>query len=253
MRSRWSLVMVAMALAVAGCDTTARNEDRPAADEPPAVKTYQAADLPAVADPLPSFLDNGRVELSPPAKWKVLSRHSQYLARFTKYPDPNKLPRITVSAMPAPSGIVDVTEDNMAEFAAQMQARAEGVKNRRMLEPCRPVILGDIPWSRHVRYISASGPAAVQALETARGGRLYVIELTVAAKEDSDEAFAAAILTERDTAYAVAANWRFVGEAAAARAEEAPADGTPAEAAAPSATSEATGSNPPPSSNEAKE
>ena len=241
MRSRWSLVMVAMALAVAGCDTAARDEDRPAAkDQPSSIKSYDAADLPKVADPLPTFLDEGRFEVSPPKGWRVLSRERKYEARFTKHPDPNRLPRITISALPAVGGIDDVSEDNLAAFIERMQARAVAVKSRRMLEPCRPVILGDIPWSRHVRYISASGPAAVQALETARGGRLYVIELIVQAKEDSDEAFAAAILTERDTAYAVAANWRFVGEAAAAPAEGAPI-GAPASAAI-----ETTEENPPP-------
>lgn len=250
MRSRWPLVMVAMALAVAGCDTAARDEDRPAAkDQPSSIKSYDAADLPKVADPLPTFLDEGRVEVSPPEGWRVLQRDRKYLARFVKNRGDNSLPRITISALPAVGGIDDVSEDNLAEFTERMQARAVSVKNRRMLEPCRPVILGDIPWSRHVRYISASGPAAVQALETARGGRLYVIELIVQAKEDSDEAFAAAILTERDTAYAVAANWRFVGEAATA-----PADGPPAEATAPSAAAETTEENPPPAaSDEAKE
>jgi hypothetical protein len=242
MRNRWSLVIVA--LAIAGCDTAARDEDRTAAGDGPSVKSYTAADLPQVADPLPTFLDDGRFEVSPPQDWHVLSRERKYEARFTKHPDPNRLPRITISALPAVGGIDDVSEDNLAEFVEQMQLRADSVKSRRMLEPCRPVILGDIPWSRHVRYISASGPAAVQALETARGGRLYVIELIVQAKEDSDEAFAAAILTERDTAYAVAANWRFVGEASTAPAEGAPT-GAPASAAI-----ETTEENPPPPAND---
>src|SRR5687767_12488560 len=85
MRSRWPLVMVAMALAVAGCDTAARDEDRPAAkDQPSSIKSYDAADLPKVADPLPTFLDEGRVEVSPPEGWRVLQRDRKYLARFVK-------------------------------------------------------------------------------------------------------------------------------------------------------------------------
>lgn len=243
MFARWQL-MAALAVALAGCDNPP-DEGRPPgptesddSQQPASIKSYAAADLPEVADPLPTYLDDGRVELSPPKGWRVLARDPKFLARFVTSRDPNELPRIVVHGIPAPEGVENVSEENAAEFAEKMQERAvrEGkAKNRRMLEPCRPVILGDIVWSRHVRYIYARGPGAVQALETARRGRLYIIELTVQAKEDSDAAFAEAILAHRDAAYAVGANWKFVGEAQAPVPAEAAAD----ELAKPAASDEA--------------
>lgn len=217
----WHLgALLAAALALGGCDKSSPSSQP--ADGPPAAakgeaagpKKYEASDLPAVAEPLPP-LDGGRVEIAPPKGWRVLPRDSKFLARFVKGKEDNDLPRITVSAMAAPEGIADVTEATVAEFAAQMQKRSDAVPGRRMLEPERPILLGENAWSRHVRHLKASnGHAPLQSLATARAGRLYLIELTVAAKGDSTSDFAKAILAHRDAAYAVATSWRFLGEAA---------------------------------------
>src|SRR5262245_13257114 len=212
----WSwraLVVPMIAACAAGCGHPSGTSQRttPATNEQSgdtaAPKRYAAKELPAVGERLP-LLSDPRVELSPPEEWRVLARDPKYLARFVKGNDNNSLPRITVTAIEAPQAVEEVTEDNVAKFAGKMQKRAEGVKGRRMLEPARPIILGEVAWSRHVRSISAGGKAgAVQSLETARGGRLYIIELTVVASEDSQAALSTAILEYRDAAYAVAANW----------------------------------------------
>jgi hypothetical protein len=197
-----------------------------------ALKTYAAADLPAVEEPLPP-LDDGTVLLSPPKGWRRLPRDSKYLLRLVKGAEENSLPRITVTAEPAPENMADVTEENAAEFAALMEELSAAVQGRKLLEPERPIVLGDYVWSRHVRQLRARGSktglAVVQSLTTARGGRIYTLELTVSAAGESSTDFAAAVRAHRDEAYALAANWKFLGAAA----EPAPASGENAADEAP--------------------
>lgn len=212
---QWSTgALMAVILAAAGCDKPSSpqpSSPQPAPSHAPAgeVKTYSAAELPAVGEPLPP-LDQGRVEFAPPQGWQVLSRQSQFLARFS--PQGKSKPEIRISAMSAPDD-TNVTRENAAAFASQMQARSEAVSGRRILEPCRPVVLGDQVWSRHVRHVSMNRqPTVLQSLETARDGRLYAIDLYVPCAGETDQDIAKAIMAHRDEAYAVAANWKFLKE-----------------------------------------
>ncbi|HZL88702.1 MAG TPA: hypothetical protein VFB96_10045 [Pirellulaceae bacterium] len=218
MRPTFWGALLAASLLLAGCDhsTGGRQPGSSAssAQQPAGPKRYTAEDLPEVGERLPP-LDDGRVDFAAPKDWRTLSRDWKFLARFVKGQQDNSLPRITVSAMPASPAMEDVTEENVGEFTGQMQSRSQEVEGRKLLEPERPIILGDHAWSRHVRQLRGrSGHAVVQSLATARGGRLYLIELTVDSAGDSNDDFAKAILTHRDTAYAVAASWKFLGEAA---------------------------------------
>lgn len=233
-------VFLALGLVLPGCGNPSDSKQpksglKPAVKGAAALKTYAAADLPAVAETR-LVLDGDRVELSPPEGWKVLPRDSKYLVRLVKGAKDNSLPRLTVVAEPAPEGMADVTEDNVAEFSGQMEQRSAAVAGRKILEPERPLIVGDYLWSRHVRQLRApgtsSGLAAVQSLATARGGRLYVIELTVESPGDSSDDMAKAVLAHRDAAYALAAHWKFSGAAAEPAAapdqEESPPEAAPA-------------------------
>jgi hypothetical protein len=231
--SRWGALFGA-ALALAGCDDPSASSQTGSASsssqQVAAPKRYASADLPKVGERLPP-LDEGRVEFAAPLDWRTLPRDRKYVARFVKGKEDNSLPRITVSAMPAPEGVEDVTKENASDFAAAMQEQSKAVAGRKMLEPERPIVLGDYAWSRHVRQLRGrAGDAAVQSLATARGGRLYVIELTVESASDANEDFAQAILAHRNTAYAVAASWKFVGDGAASTpaASETPAASDPA-------------------------
>lgn len=179
-----------------------------------AIKSYTAADLPAVGDRLPP-LDGGRVEFAPPAQWQVLPRDSKYLARFVKEKEASSLPRITVTAEQSPEGVEEITVESVAEFSALMQARSEEIPGRKLAENERPIVLGAHPWSRHVRKVALNRkPTIVQSLATVHGGRLYVIELAVPSLGDREEDLVKAILAHRDAAYAVAASWSYVGSAA---------------------------------------
>lgn len=242
----WNVLLVALSLALTGCGgsfnskPSAGNAKPAAQGEAAAAKRYAAADLPPVeAFLLP--LDEGRVELSPPKGWRVLPRNPKYLLRLVKGAGDNSLPRLTVTAEPAPDGMADVIEENFTEFARQMEQRSAAVAGRKILEPERPIFVGDYLWSRHVRQLrargSSSGLVAVQSLATARGGRLYVIELTVESPGDSSDDFAKAVLAHRDAAYALAANWKFIGAAAeqaaaAPEKEESPPEAAPARSGA---------------------
>lgn len=226
---RWGALLAA-ALALCGCDNSSASSQggssasssRPGAGP----KRYAADELPEVGERLPP-LDEGRVEFASPKGWRLLSRDRKYLARFVKGKEDNALPRITVSLpIRAPEGIDNVTEDNASDFAAKMEESAKAVKGRKLLEPERPIILGDYVWSRHVRHLKGrSGDAAVQSLATARGGRLYLIELTVDSAGDSNEDFSKAIMAYRNTAYAVAASWKFLGDEPQPAAEPAEKEG----------------------------
>ena len=223
--SQWG-ALIAAALVLTGCDHPSVSSQGDAASASPeqasAIKRYAATDLPEVGERLPP-LDEGRVEFASPKDWRTLARDRKYLARFVKGKEDNSLPRITVSAMTGPPDVADVTEENASDFAAAMQELSKAVAGRKLLEPERPIVLGDYVWSRHVRQLRGrTGDAAVQSLATARGGRLYVIELTVESASDASDDFAKAILAHRDMAYAVAASWKFVGDEATPAAAKAP-------------------------------
>jgi hypothetical protein len=246
----WSAVLLALGLVLPGCgkpsDSKQPKPDSTSALKSPAeLKSYAAADLPAVVEAR-LVLDGGRVELSPPEGWKVLPRDSKYLIRLVKGTAHNSLPRLTVTAESAPEGTSDVTEANVAEFSAQMEQLSAAVQGRKILEPERPILVGDYAWSRHVRQLSArgtsSGLAAVQSLATARSGRLYVIELTVESPGDSSRDMASAVMAHRNAAYALAANWKFIG--AAAEPATAPPEKEESSPAAVPATTGATAEKP---------
>jgi hypothetical protein len=250
---RWGLLL-SFSLVMAGCEG-ATNSKQPggtsessASADAVAVKRYAPEDLPSVEDFLPP-LDDGRVELAPPKGWRLLPRDPKYLVRLVKGEEDNSLPRLTVQVEDAAEEVSDVTEGNMAQFAAQMEKRSAAVAGRKILEPERPIVLGKVIWSRHVRQLRYhGGQAAVQSLTTARGGRIYRLELTVDSPGDSTADFAKALLAHRDAAYALAANWKFSGAAseastAASAKDEPPTKADPAKTGA--TTAEAPGGNSP--------
>jgi hypothetical protein len=173
------------------------------------IKRYDIADLEPVDEPLQRPLDGGRLELCPPAEWGFFSQ-ANYLVVFAKG-RVSELPRMTVAAADSPFGADDTTKDNAHALATKIQQKL--VKDKRNIrEKPKPVILGDRVWIRSVRQVTQGGtPCAVQSLQIVRGGRLYMLEMFSAAKDDSPASMAAAIKADkaRDIAYAVAANAKF--------------------------------------------
>jgi hypothetical protein len=178
------------------------------------IKTYDVTDLPPVDEPLPSPLDENRLEICPPADWKF-SRQANYLVVFAKG-KVSELPRITVAVVDSPFGKDDTTEENVEELAKNIQRKLDK-DGKKVREKTKPVMLGSRVWVRHVRQSSQSGtPCAVQSLQIVRDGRLYSLEAISAAKDDSPASMAAAVRAVRDMTYAVAANAKFAKESGGA-------------------------------------
>ena len=171
----------------------------------PAIKRRTIDDLPPIGEYLPP-LDAGKVEIAPPANWNRIPRGSKWLAAFCKG-KVSDLPRITVDAdFPPPSFGDDVTEDNVDALADALNKQL-ATERRKVEEPCRPIILGDTLFLRHVRL--AQGPAVIQSLQTVRNGRLYTVELIADVNAPRHEEYDASLTQYRDFGYAVAANMKF--------------------------------------------
>lgn len=183
---------------VAGCDSFGT---KPGTGEATGPKTYDRAKLPATTQELPP-LDQGRVDVPTPKGWQWRSQEKGLLTRFNLQ-DRSGLPVILVKLdAEATSEIETVTPENVAAYAEEVHAALEA-KGTKLLEPVRPLILGDSAWARYV--IAGKLPdkqiATVerQILKTTRFGRTYVLELQVTRGE----------LTQyRDAAYAIGAGMK---------------------------------------------
>ncbi len=191
-------------------------------------KRYTMEALPAIEDYLPP-LDEGRVEVAPPAGWKPLSRSSRSLASFVKG-KPSELPRIVVKADDAPSGdLGDTTEDNVEELSQALDTQLRKNPKKRVHEDCLPIMLGERMFVRHVRAAALDGdPAVIQSLQTVVGGRLYTVELICDVNAADQREYVKSLKDFRAEGYTVAAHLKFGGESPV---ESAPVETAPAEAA----------------------
>lgn len=205
----------AMMLAViAGCTTG--ETDGPSADNgapPPAEaagasqapQRYQLADLDVgLGDYLPP-LDEGRVEIAPPAKWRVGSRQQKLVVWFHRYDDPKLLPQIRVTAEGAPAAAPGATPENVREFADWLAGHVQqqlGEKET-LVEPVTPVVLGDNAFGYYVRKGKYRGAAAQRhILTTSHQGRMYAMSLI---------AFTEQVPENRDAVFAAGAGMKFRG------------------------------------------
>lgn len=179
------------------------------------VKTYDRASLPATKQELPA-LDEGRLEVPTPQDWHFGSREKSVLARF-HLKGRSGIPQTLIKLDPDfQTDVQDVTPENVREYADRIQAQLDQAGTR-YLEPCKPVILGKNCWARYVIPGKLPGRDLAtierQILKTTRGGRTYLIDLQVPAKE---------LLKYRDAAYAIGAGIKF--GAAGSGATEVPGD-----------------------------
>lgn len=233
-------LIVLMVLALAGCGD--QSPPTPGANSAATTRDVKQVDASRLewGDPLPP-LDDGRVILSAPKDWAVLPRRRGYLTQF--YRDKTqqvRIPRIwvTVEESTLPE-LRTVDADNLEQFA-QLVAERLAAKGTKLLEPVRPMMIGNTPCARYVQMTTFSSTergqtqkltAERQILEVLAGGRLYTIDLHVPPHK---------MLDYRDAGYAVAASMSFpkVNEPAAdvpsdpesPGESDAPAEpGTPAE------------------------
>jgi len=184
-----------------------------------AVKRIDAATLP-LADYLPP-LDEGRIEIAPPAGWYPMPRDSKFVVRFYKE-NRNSLPRIDVMVEERTlGGMRDASESNVSEFAAQVQNDLE-TTGTTIVEPALPMIIGKVPCARYVSDVKLKlgGQTVVaerESLRVLKAGRLYTINLLLlpnTLKQIRDAGF--------DPAYAVCAGLKFVTPSAAEPAPSTP-------------------------------
>ena len=225
MRRMMLVAMIAVSLAGCGGPPPTENTE-PAPAAPPTIKTREIADLPAVDDRLYPAIDEGRVEFTLPAGWKPLVSSKGY--QMTCSPDENPTntsPKITMSCQAMLDVKGSTTEKNAASHAESLQKLLIANK-KKPIESCRPIILGDRPWIRHVRKSDALGVvAAIQSLQTVKSGRLITIELTVPATDNPGDAqkpinYESELLAQRDFAYTLAAHLKFPKDKAAAKKTE---------------------------------
>lgn len=197
-----------------------------------AIKRRTVDDLPEVAEYGPP-LDDSRLEVAPPIGWSALPSSNLFLAGYSKEKT-EELPKIHVTVAPSPVGnMATLHEEDADEVAQTLEAelKAENPK-RRIEEPCKPIILGDTVFIRHVRLAKLKGtPCVIQSLQTIQHGRLYGVDLIVAVEGRDPLKYESSLTKYRDYGYAVAANLKFrtPPSAASPAAAPAPAPTPPAE------------------------
>lgn len=233
MRPVWLILLSLLVLVGCGRSSTGGSTGADEDSEAPAetaIKAYAIADLPAVSEPS-APQDMGWVVFNAPAGWQELPKGVRSLAVFVPAAgSATELPRISIAAAPSPiADLTTVNADNAEAFAEQMK-EVMTKEGRQFKESVKPLQLGDNLWVRHVRMARfKDAAAAVQSLQTVRGGRLYTIELTVAA--DKELKYANSLLKNRDQAYAIAAHMKFPKEPVAAAVPPATEEANPQPAA----------------------
>lgn len=239
-------LVAGVCLAVTGCGSSTSESDSPAANAksgtgkntPDAgggkvpqvtsteLKRYAVADLRVQpGDPLPP-LDGGNLQIAVPQEWDWARPQSdsgkQYLIGFhRKGSSLTNLPRILIEAEEAPAEFPTVTEASLDKF---VQYVGSTVSADAVRVPVQPLILGDIPCSRHVesaRRKTVSVPR--QVIKTVVNGRMYTVSLEVL--ELQFELY-------RDAAYAVVASIQPPASSRASAVSPDPSEDPPIESGA---------------------
>jgi hypothetical protein len=211
------LVVILASTCLVGCGGTPTTKEpgETAAIEVAKPKVRTIEDLPPVENRLFPAIDEGRVEFSIPTGWKPLVPGKGFQMACSPDENPTSAsPKITMACQ----AMIDVkgstTEKNAASHAESLQKLLIAGK-KKPIESCRPIILGERPWIRHVRKSEVLGAtAAVQSLQTVKNGRLITIELTVPAEENPGDAqkpinYEDQLIAQRDFAYTLAAHLKF--------------------------------------------
>jgi hypothetical protein len=200
--------LIAVGLAMLGCNGP-QSASGPVTPEPEGILRRQIADLPTVGAYSPP-LDGNLLEVAPPDGWTLI-RGRTFLIGWAKA-DTDALPRITINAEEPPAGSPEqLTAENAAEFAAQLDQELKKIK-KRVEEPCLPIVLGQTVFVRHVRRVTFdSSPCILQSLQTVQNSRLYTVDLVAEINSPQASNYEDSLIAVRDYGYAVAANMRFAG------------------------------------------
>lgn len=153
-------------------------------------------------------LDKQRLHIAPPAGWHVEPRSSKYLARFV-FDETHRspLPRITVTAEDADfDEPVDLDEKSLGLFLDLLDSALSDSARKGMLEPMKPMVLGDVPCVRFVvgkvyRRGNKKIRGECQIVKTLHAGRIYTVALDV---------YRGTLLEHHNEAYVVVAGMEFL-------------------------------------------
>jgi hypothetical protein len=210
-------------LGAAGCGGPADGPSPARSGAAAKVLSIDAKSLPKLASPI-APVDEGRLEVAPPAGWHVPPRSRRWLARFQADPG-SPYPMIFVTVEDSDS-VFHVTRENLEEFAAQVRKELQADPDtKRLVAGLQPVVIGNFRGTLYRRW-GKSGPRVMERwmLETVANGRRYVFEMR------SREGLADEYLPHL---YAVASRVKFLtgkdSGSALTIIEEAPDDETPEE------------------------
>ena len=167
---------VALLLGAAGCGGPADGPAPARSGTAAKVLRIDAKSLPKLASPI-APVDEGRLEVAPPADWHVPPRSRRWLARFQADPG-SPYPMIFVTVEDSDS-VFHVTRENLDEFAAQVRKELQADPDtKRLVAGLQPVVIGNFRGTLYRRW-GKSGPRVMERwmLETVANGRRYVFEL----------------------------------------------------------------------------
>jgi hypothetical protein len=216
-RKRPLQLVVALGLA-ACCGCGGRETIKPRSNIP------EAAKLPKLGDPLP-LLNNDRVQVAPPAGWRVPSRESKWLARFVLSAR-QTYPVILLAAADC-EAIYDLSSKNADELIKLVRAEIkEKPEDGKLADPIEAFKLKDFHGVTYSRLVKVQGQLMkCVRVETVADGQRYTLEL-----RDND----GSVEKYRPHLFAVAAGMEFTkggakpankpAEMPEAKPEEKPAD-----------------------------
>jgi len=183
----------------AGCDGPKGGTGSGPGAESLKVRSIPTAELPELGSAM-APVDEGRLEVAPPADWHVPPRSPRWLARFQADLG-SPYPMIFITADDSETTF-HVTRDNLDEFAAQVRKELRADPDtKRLAAGVQPVVVDKFRGTLYRRWGKSGGRVMERwMLETVANGRRYTLELR------SREGLAEEYLPQL---YAVAAGMKF--------------------------------------------
>lgn len=171
----WSAVLLLLGATGCGAPDGGPAPSRPGAAAP-AARQISTKNLPKLGPPI-APVDEGRLEVAPPANWHVPPRSRRWLVRFQA--DPGSPYPMIFGTVEDSDGVFHLTRENLQEFAdhVRRELRADP-DTQRLAAGVQPVVIGDFHGTLYRRWGRSGGRVMERwMLETVANGRHYTLEL----------------------------------------------------------------------------
>ena len=170
------LVLAVPTILIAGCGKMSGPASKPAPAEKKGPVTIDLATLPALDAPIPTPLDEGRVEFSPPQGWQLPPRSSEYVIRFTRSRKAS-YPAIYVTAENY-EAVFNVSDESTAETFAEQRADAITATGTTLTKKVTPLRVGSNWGIAYMKQGKIKNNTVDQMFfETVVAGRKYNYEM----------------------------------------------------------------------------